>query len=207
MILLSAFEPFDIDPENSTELTLREFLRSGPEGVSGVVLPVSFARAWPTLLGKVAEAKPKAVIALGQADSRARITIEQIGLNWIDARIRDADGRSPIDERIDDGPDAVRTNLPSRRLLEKLLDSGLPADLSYTAGTYVCNTLMYSLVRWGLANSVYSGFVHFPLLAGQKLGAGREHLRPPAVLKLNDAVKAVAVLVDETKRIIAEGKL
>lgn len=206
MILVSAFGPFDIDPENSTELTLKEYLLSRPDGVSGIVLPVSFERAWPALLERVAEVRPKAVIALGQAESRAKITIEQVALNWIDARIEDADGRMPMDLKIDDGPDAVRSNLPSRRLLQSLVSSGLPADLSYTAGTYVCNSLMYSLVRWGVVNDVYSGFVHFPLLEGQKLGAGREHLRPPAVLKLNDAVKAVAVLVDEMKRFLAKGK-
>lgn len=200
MILVSAFEPFDIDPENSTELALREYLKTNPPGVQGVVLPVSFARSWPALHEKIKALNPSAVIALGQAESRSKITVEQVGLNWIDARIADADGRQPVDVRIDDGPEAVRTLLPARGLVGSLARAGLAADLSYTAGTFVCNSLMYFLIRWGVQTGVPSGFVHFPLLAEQKLGAGREHLRPPAVLKLNDAVRAVSVLVGEMQK-------
>ena len=200
MILLSAFEPFDIDPENSTGLTLRSYLNTSAEDVRGVFLPVSFQRAWEELKKNILEHRPLAVIAMGQADNRSKITIEQIALNLIDARIRDADGNRPRDIEVETGPLALKSSLPSRQILTALIARGLPADLSYSAGTYVCNALMYSLLNWSQTTRLVAGFVHFPLVHEQRLGQGRENVRPARTLKLEDSVLALKTIVEEIKK-------
>ncbi len=206
MILISAFEPFDIDPENSTGLTLRQFLKTEPASVRGVILPVSFERAWPALKQAIDEHRPSAVIALGQADSRPKITLEQVALNLIDARILDVDGRQPRDVEIEPGPLALKSTLPNREILKALIARGLPVELSYTAGTYVCNAIMYSLVNWAAQDDTMAGFIHFPLLADQRLGIGRENVRPPRSLKLEDSVLALKTIAAEVEKKAVEKK-
>jgi len=197
LILFSAFEPFDIDPENSSELALRAFLAGNPAGVHGVVLPVSFSRAWSALKAKISEVKPGVVVALGQADSRGQISFEEVAVNRVQARIRDADGLQPMDDRVEVGPDEERSLLPNAELVRVLKAEGIDAGLSQSAGRYVCNALMYSLVKWSASNGVKAGFVHFPVLMEQRTGRGREAYRPAEpVLSLDRAVRALELIGD-----------
>lgn len=198
MILVSAFSPFDVDPENSTELIIESAKEQNWTGVSFVTLPVSFSRAWSTLKQAIDQCRPTTVLSLGQADSRDKISIERVALNWQDARILDGDGKQPVDEPIQTlGPLALPARLPTRSLVSALSAVGLPAELSYFAGTYVCNALMYDLLYWAEQKGCQAGFVHFPLLVDQKLGPGREAKRPAVHLTLDRAVLALQTLIKE----------
>ncbi|MGE0764101.1 MAG: pyroglutamyl-peptidase I [Bdellovibrionales bacterium] len=198
MILISAFEPFDIDPENSSELVLQAL--SQQKNVVKTILPVSFAKAWPALLEQIHHHDPEIVLSLGQADRRDKISLEQVALNLLEARIQDADGEQPTGQFISaDGPLALLSRLPNSQLLSKLTQTGIEAEISFHAGTYVCNALMYKLLEWALKTKRYAGFVHLPLLQEQRLGHGR--VRPQAHMKLATAVTAVGLLLDELRNV------
>jgi pyroglutamyl-peptidase len=197
LILFSAFEPFDVDPENSSELALRGLLARKPEGVRGVVLPVSFARAWPALKAEILTVRPAAIVALGQADSRNQISFEEVAVNRIQARLKDVDGHQPMDDRVEVGPDETASLLPNGELVRVLTGAGIDAGLSQSAGRYVCNALMYSLVKWAASNGVKAGFVHLPLLVGQVTGSGREAFRPAhPVLTLDKAIRSLELITE-----------
>lgn len=200
MILVSAFEPFDIDPENSSQLILESYLATQPKGVIGVVLPVSFARVWTVLKREIERWRPSAILSLGQADGRTQITPELVGLNLCHARIADADGAEPKETAVGVGPLALKSRVSIGPLVDALGARGLPVEMSLSAGAYVCNALTYQLYQWSEMTKNPALFVHFPLVKGQRLGSGRESVRPTERLKQEDGVKAVEFLVEYLAR-------
>ena len=109
--------------------------------------------------------KPDVVICIGQAGGRSAITPEKVGINIMDGRIPDNAGYQPVDVTIrEDGETAYFTSLPVKAMVQKMKDAGIPAALSYTAGSYVCNYLMYTLL-YLIDNKfpgVRGGFIHVP---------------------------------------------
>ena len=166
-ILVTGFEPFGGEAVNPSQLVLRALPRRiGEAELLPLTLPVSFARAGELALAAVAAEKPGAVLALGQAGGRAGLTLERIAVNLADARIPDNDGCQPREEPLcPGGPDGLFASLPLGRLLEAIREAGLPASLSLSAGTFVCNALLYRL-RHG-APEVPAGFLHLPWLHEQ----------------------------------------
>ena len=164
-ILVTAFEPFGGDAVNSSLAALRSL----PETVAGVqvcksVIPVVFGLCGQVLAQKIREIRPDGVLCLGMAAGRGQITPEVFAVNARYARSADNGGQrfetlTPCDPA---GPDAYRTKLPAETIVTRLLEGGIPASLSFTAGTYVCNDLFYSLM--GLAE-VPAGFIHVPQAA------------------------------------------
>jgi pyroglutamyl-peptidase len=116
------------------------------------------------------EVEPDLVLCVGQAGGRAKITPEFVGINYADARIPDNDGNQPVAEKIAaDGPDAYFATLPVKAMVQAMTEAGIPAEVSYTAGTYVCNDVMYSLLHT-LATKhpgVRGGFLHVPYATEQ----------------------------------------
>ena len=109
--------------------------------------------------------KPDAVICVGQAGGRAAITPEKVAINFMDGRIPDNAGYQPVDVPIrEDGETAYFTSLPVKAMVQRMRDAGIPAAVSYTAGTYVCNYLLYTLLY--LIDKKYpnvrGGFIHVP---------------------------------------------
>lgn len=124
-------------------------------------LPVSFRRAPEQLLERMKVERPDGVICLGLAASRAKISLEKVGLNYAHARIPDNDGVQPRDLLLDPaGPAAYFSTLPVLSLAEALNREGIPAEVSLTAGAYVCNCLLYRLLA--VAGTMPAGFIHVP---------------------------------------------
>ena len=158
-LIVTGFEPFGGSETNASWEAVQRL-----EGVEKRILPVSFARAKDEICALVAEA-PDAIICVGEAGGRSAISIERVAVNWIDARIPDNDGAKPVDQRIvADGPAACFATLPTRGIVERLQEERIPAELSYTAGTYVCNCAFYALME-AIARSgkpILGGFIHVP---------------------------------------------
>lgn len=193
-ILVTAFEPFGGDAVNPT---MEALSRLAPrEGLFKLVLPVTFAGAGERVARAIEELRPDAVLSLGLAGGRDRITPERVAINLDDARIADNDGFQPVDAPIaPDGPDAYFTTLPVREIARRIGDMGIPAGLSLSAGAYVCNHVMYTCLH--LARMKYPGmkcgFVHVPYTAEMPHDASKPSL------PLADIVRAV----EEAVRVIA----
>jgi pyroglutamyl-peptidase len=165
--LITAFEPFDGAASNSSLILLRHL--QGIDWVRDRVeffapLPVSYARAWPVLMAELGR-RPgvEGVLALGQAESRPRLSLERLALNWVDSIRFDNDGARPEPGPLGPGPEVLWSPIPWQEM-----GDGDPWRRSYSAGTFVCNALFYDLLKWAKENSKQAGFVHVPVLASQK---------------------------------------
>lgn len=131
--------------------------------VHAVSIPVSFAKAWPTLKETIEATKPNIVIATGLKHAARGVMLERCATNLMDAIKPDADNVIPRREPIDpNGPAAYWTRLPLRSILNDFTDDSIPATLSSDAGTFVCNSLFYNLLNWTATQErVLGGFVSF----------------------------------------------
>jgi pyroglutamyl-peptidase len=170
-LLLTAFEPFGGEDINPSWEIARTFDKQwvGDTYVVSYCLPCIFGESLKALERAIIEVKPDIVISLGQAGGRPDITPERIAINFDDARIADNAGNQPIDTPVDSGGAAAYfTTLPVKAIVQALHESGVPASVSYTAGTFVCNHVFYGLqqlaIRYGIKKS---GFVHIPYLTQQ----------------------------------------
>ena len=166
-ILITAFSPFGGDALNASQ----EILNALPATLCGVrlekrLLPVSF-RSAPRLALEAAERlRPEAIVCLGQAAGRDAVTPERVAVNLMDAAMPDNDGFQPVDEPvIPNAPAAYFSTLPVKAMVEAMQRVGAPARLSDTAGTYVCNALMYAMLHQ--TKDVPCGFIHVPYLTEQ----------------------------------------
>lgn len=166
-ILITAFSPFGGDAQNASQ----EILNALPATLGGVrlekrLLPVSF-RSAPRLALEAAERlRPDAIVCLGQAAGRDAVTPERVAVNLMDAAKPDNDGYQPVDEPvIPNAPAAYFSTLPVKAMIEAMQRVGVPARLSNTAGTYVCNALMYAMLHQ--TKDVPCGFIHVPYLTEQ----------------------------------------
>ncbi len=169
-ILLTAFEPFGGESTNAAlEVVTRV---RAPEKVllNTLTVPTVFGLCTETVLFAMRALKPDVVLCVGQAAGRAAITPERIAINVRDARIPDNAGRQPIDEPIDPrGPAAYFSTLPIRKMTEAIRSAGIPAAISNSAGTFVCNDLFYGVCH-AIATefpSAIGGFVHVPCTPAQ----------------------------------------
>ena len=179
-IIVTGFEPFGGAETNASWEAVKDL-----RDVRTVLLPVSFRRAAGMIRSLAAE-EPDLLICVGEAGNRKAISLERIAVNWMDARIPDNDGWQPVDEKIcPDRPAAWFPTLPVREMAEAVQAAGIPAELSWSAGTYVCNTVFYSLMdeidRLGLKTK--GGFIHVPagwMEPGQLRGALEAAIRQAA---------------------------
>ncbi|WP_245852283.1 pyroglutamyl-peptidase I [Isoptericola jiangsuensis] len=168
-VVVTGFEPFGGDDVNESWEAVRRLARDRYALAPDVELvtarlPVTFAGATAALAGLVAEHRPDVVVATGLAAGTDAVRLERVAVNVVDARIPDNDGEQPVDVPVrDGGPTAYLTTLPVKAALVALHAAGLPAVVSNTAGTYVCNAAFYAL-RHAVEPSpgVAAGFVHVP---------------------------------------------
>ena len=188
-ILLTAFEPFGGDRVNPSLLIARHLDGETIAGarVVAVELPCVFHRALAVLDEALARTRPVLAVALGQAAGREGLSIERVAINVDDARIPDNAGAQPVDEPIaPGGPAAWFSTLPIKAMAAELNAAGVPASVSQTAGTFVCNHVFYGLQQRLAGTGVRSGFIHVPLLPEQ---AAQYPGKP--VLALEDQVRGV----------------
>ena len=111
---------------------------------------------------------PDVVICLGQAEGRREISFERVAINLDDARIADNDGNIPVDQAIEnDGPDAYFSTLPTKELVAAMRKGGVAANLSLSAGSFVCNHVFYAALHHIQNRTILAGFIHLPLMAEQ----------------------------------------
>ena len=151
MILLTGFEPFGGESTNPSWSAAREaaaLLRAEGLDAQAVELPCVFGDAIRALEAALEQYRPELVVCAGQAGGRPRISLERIAINCDDARIPDNAGNSPVDRPVvDGGPAAYFSTLPVKAALAALTAAEIPAEVSQTAGTYVCNHVFYGLMH------------------------------------------------------------
>lgn len=190
-ILVTAFDPFGGESVNAAA----EVLAALPAPTDGAELvkltvPTVFGRAAEVAVAEAERCRPDAILCLGQAGTRSAVTPERTAVNIMDARIPDNDGAQPVDEPvIPGGPAAYFSTLPVREMVAAIRAAGVPAELSESAGTFVCNSLMYAMLHYTHAHrpDVPCGFVHIPRLNTQASDA-------PGISRA-DAVKAVGAAI------------
>jgi pyroglutamyl-peptidase len=173
-VLLTGFEPFAGDTVNPSWEAALLVAAHPPEGVTVTAarLSCTFGQAADQLRAAVEETDPDVVVCLGQATGRPDITVERIAVNIDDARIPDNAGRQPIDRPVvPGGPAAYFATLPVKACVAAAREAGLPASLSHTAGTFVCNHVFYALMHLLATErpTTRGGFVHLPALPEQVL--------------------------------------
>lgn len=170
-VLVTGFEPFDQDPVNPSWEVARALdgWDGGGATVRAVQLPCVFGLAVERLDQALARWQPRLVVGLGLAAGRSEWTPERVAINCDDARIPDNAGRQPVDQAVvQGGPAAYFSTLPVKAIVQSLRAAGLPASVSNTAGTFVCNHVFYALMhRLAERPGVRGGFVHVPALPEQ----------------------------------------
>jgi pyroglutamyl-peptidase len=196
-VLLTGFEPFDDSTVNPSWQAVRLAASAPPDGVSltTAVLPVVFHDAIDRLRTAIDESGADLVVCVGQAGGRPDLTVERVAINVDDARIPDNSGRQPVDEPIAaDGPAAC---------VAAVRDAGLPASVSHTAGTYLCNHVFYGLMHLIATErpGLRGGFVHVPYLPEQVLASGEPSLPAAAIATALRAVVSAAVTTSQDLKV------
>jgi pyroglutamyl-peptidase len=195
LILLTGFEPFGGDSINPSWLIAQALHGQdlGGARVQALCLPTEFGKAITQLKLALKHRRPELVLALGQASGRADLTPERVAINVDDARIADNAGAAPIDEPIvARGPAAYFSSLPIKAMVVAMQNAGLPASVSQTAGTFVCNHVFYGLMHAVRRRpGVRAGFMHVPLLPEQVAALGGNAWAPS--MPLHDMVQGVRI--------------
>lgn len=165
-ILLSGFEPFGGSVHNVSWNAVASLNDVHSEiDLRKIRLPVVFGESWRLLQLAIEEYSPDAVICTGQAKDTPFIRVERVALNIADARIPDNQGNQPKDQpALKGAPNAWFSNLPHKEMVEKIEKQGIPAKLSYSAGTYVCNHVFFNLMNYinETRSPMLGGFIHVP---------------------------------------------
>ena len=165
-ILVTGFEAFDKSAINPSAEIVKAL--KGDDLVTAI-LPVVFGQASAQLRELIDLHKPSAVLCLGQAEGRSAMTPERIAINLDDARIADNAGNQPLEQRvIADGPDGHFSTLPIEKMVASMKAAGIPASISLSAGTFVCNHIFYVLQDYLKDSPIKSGFMHVPLMDEQR---------------------------------------
>ncbi|MFS9240585.1 MULTISPECIES: pyroglutamyl-peptidase I [Streptococcus] len=193
-ILVTGFDPFGGETVNPA----LEAVKSLPSEIHGaevhwVAIPTVFYKAAEVLETAIVRYQPDAVLCIGQAGGRASLTPERVAINQDDARIPDNQGNQPIDTPIrQDGQAAYFSTLPIKAMVQAIKEEGLPATVSNTAGTFVCNHLMYQALY--LADKKFphmkSGFMHIPYMTEQVVNKPNT-----ASMNLTDIVRGIEAAI------------
>jgi pyroglutamyl-peptidase len=193
--LVTGFEPFDNDTVNPSSAALALLPRRiGGLEVRTQVLPCVFGQALTVLRQAVAAERPDIVVCVGLAGGRTELSLERIAINVDDARIADNDGNRPIDAPvIAEGPPAYFSGLPIKAAVAELRRAGLPAAVSNSAGTFVCNHTFYGIMHLAAARGFRAGFLHVPYLPEQ----AARHPGAPS-MALADIARGIEIILSVT---------
>lgn len=173
-ILITGFEPFGGESVNPAYEAVK--LLPDMEGDIQIVkmeIPTVFGEAGKVVETGILQHQPDAVICVGQAGRRADIGVERVAINLAEASIPDNAGNQPMDVKVqEDGDTAYFATIPVKAMVKNIKDHGIPASISYTAGTYVCNSVMYDLLYLidRKYPSIRGGFIHVPYATEQGVG-------------------------------------
>ena len=200
--LVTGFDPFGGESENPSQQIAQTLHGEviAAHRIVGAILPTQFGAAPAVLEKLIARHRPALVLALGQAGGRDGISLERVAVNLIDARIPDNTGAQPVDVCIvDNAANAYFSTLPVKAMLQRLRAAGVPAALSQTAGTFVCNQVFYALMHALRRRRARGGFVHVPYLPEQ----AARHAGTPS-MPLDAMVGAVRLCLETALTTIAD---
>ena len=173
VVLVTGFDPFGGEQLNPSWLICTRLPKSiGGLRVETCKVPCEFRRAIEVVGEAIERHRPSLVVCLGQAGGRAHLSVERVAINVDDARMGDNAGASPVDEPIaPDGPPAYFATLPIKAMVAAMRAAGVPAEVSNSAGTYVCNHVMYGVLHFIAASgaNARAGFIHVPYAEEQVL--------------------------------------
>ena len=176
-ILVTGFDPFGGEKINPALETIKRL----PDTILGAqIIKLEIPTVVGKSLAKIKEAvekeNPDVVLSIGQAGGRSEITEERVGINIDDCRIPDNEGNQPIDEPVvKGGPAAYFVTVPIKAIVENIKAHNIPASISNTAGTFICNHVCYGVAhlaaqRTAAGKPMKSGFIHIPFLPEQVIG-------------------------------------
>lgn len=207
-ILVTGFDPFGKEPVNPAI----EAVKGLPDFISGaeiikLEIPTVCHKSLQVIDKAIAECDPDVVLSIGQAGGRPDITVERIGINVDDCHIPDNEGNQIIDEPIcPDGPNAYFVTLPIKAMVQKIQSKNIPASVSNTAGTFVCNHVTYGVCH--LLATKYpgkrSGFIHVPFLPGQAVNKKNMPSMPQEMM-VDAITAAIEAIVETTEDIRVSG--
>ncbi|CAI0895098.1 Pyrrolidone-carboxylate peptidase [Serratia quinivorans] len=206
-VLITGFEPFGgerVNPSWEVVKQLNDMELAGARIIARQ-LPCVFGTALEALNAAIDEVQPVMVLAIGQAGGRTDITIERVAINVDDARIPDNQGQQPIDEPIvKSGPAAYFSTLPIKAMVDSMREAGIPASVSQTAGTYVCNHVMYGLLhRLNSQQAIKGGFIHIPYLPEQAAAhPGAPSMAATTVLFALELAISIALQVEHDLKVV-----
>lgn len=210
-LLLTAFDPFGGETVNPAQEAVKMVSsRVGNVEIIKCVVPTVFGKSIKAVAAAIEDCRPDAVLCIGQAGGRADLTPERIAINLDDASIADNEGNRPVDTPIfPDGKPAYFSTLPVKAMVAAIRAAGIPASLSNTAGTFVCNHLMYG-VLYTLEKyypGVRGGFLHVPYIPSQVTG-GRGIPSMSAADIVRGLEAAIAAIGEKGRDItVSEGKI
>lgn len=188
-VLITGFEPFggeEINP--SWEAVSRLPDKINEYALTKLLIPVEFGRSAEIVIKTAEELQPEAILCIGQAGGRNAVTPELVGINLRYATIPDNAGQQPKDEPIIEGGENARfSTLPVREMASAIHASGVPSQVSYSAGAYVCNEVLYALLARFKDSETRVGFIHIPYCTEQN--------KQPS-MALEDVVKALTVAIE-----------
>lgn len=204
-VLLTAFDPFggeDINPALEAVKALE--LPGDDINLVKIELPTVFGKSLELLKDAVEIEKPDFILSVGQAGGRKGITVERVAINVDDARISDNEGNRPLDEAIiPEGLPAYFSNLPIKGMVEAIQKAGIQAEISNSAGTFVCNHIMYGALSLckGTHEKMKAGFIHVPFIPSQVLQRPDMPSMPleDIVRALKEAILAMVTLEKDLK--------
>lgn len=168
-LLITGFDPFGgekINPAWEAVKLLPDTI--GDYRLTKLEIPTVFGKAAETVLKKAEEVRPQVILCIGQAGGRAAVTPERVAINLRDAKITDNEGNQPVDEAcVSGGPTAYFATVPVKAMVQTMTDAGFPAAVSNTAGTFVCNDTLYTLLHRFNGTDIRCGFIHVPYLPQQ----------------------------------------
>lgn len=188
-LLITGFEPFGGEEINPSW----EAVKRLPEEINGyslekLLIPVVFGEAAERVIAVAEKIFPHAILCIGQAGGRGAITPELVGINLRHGRIPDNKGNQPCDEPITEGGDAAYfSSLPVRKIAEVIKAEGIPAAVSYSAGAYVCNDVLYTLLARYKNTETRVGFIHIPYIPEQN--------KEPS-MRLDEIIKGLILAIE-----------
>ena len=198
--LVTGFEPFGGEPVNPAQEALRLLparLEAPALEITTRVMPAVFGRSLDALEDALGTVIPDIVLCVGLAGGRAALSLERVAINIDDARIPDNCGQQPIDVAVvAGGPAAYFATLPIKAAVAALRDAGLPAIVSNSAGTFVCNHLFYGLMHLAATRrpGLRGGFLHVPYLPGQAAQHANSIWGAPS-MALADIVRGIEIVL------------
>ncbi|MDO5120979.1 MAG: pyroglutamyl-peptidase I [Erysipelotrichaceae bacterium] len=193
-ILVTGFDPFGgetINPAIESVKRLDDVI-AGAEIIK-LEVPTVCYKSIETIRRKIIECDPDVILSIGQAGGRTDLSVERVGINISDCAIPDNEGNTPTDEPIfADGPDAYFSALPIKAMVREIRAAGIPASVSNTAGTFICNHVLYG-IRYVCEHEFpgkRSGFIHIPFMPEQTVNK-----RNMPSMSLNDIVKGLTAAI------------